>query len=61
MVDAVDDQTISSWDWGNAIALWLIIIAVRAVMLLILSPILATTGNGFCVKRAIVMTWGGLR
>ena len=61
MADALDQDTISGADWGKAIALWLIVFLVRATMLLILSPLLYHSGNGFGVKRAMVMTWGGLR
>lgn len=48
-------------DWIKAILLWLFEMVIRGVMLFILSPILKRWGDGIGPKRAIVMTWGGLR
>ena len=36
-------------------------VIIRAFMLVVLSPILHRSGDGFGAKRALIMTWGGLR
>jgi NhaP-type Na+/H+ or K+/H+ antiporter len=48
-------------DWAKAIGLWFFDMAIRGLMVLVLSPLLNRYGNGFGTKRAAIMTWGGLR
>ena len=54
-------QNVQFVDWIILIALYFIIIGVRTVVMIILYPLVSTTGHKCTFKEAIFMTWSGLR
>lgn len=52
---------LSGPDWGYLIALYVLVVIVRVISTLVLSPILYYTGEGFNTKEMILTIWGALR
>ncbi|KAI8812617.1 Sodium/hydrogen exchanger family-domain-containing protein [Cladochytrium replicatum] len=55
-------ETISSlYNWGILLGLYIALIVIRAIMALVLWPILARLGYGLDWKDVVLLIWGGLR
>ncbi|KAK9814058.1 hypothetical protein WJX72_000127 [[Myrmecia] bisecta] len=52
---------ITASDYGWAVLLWVALLAIRAVDVLLLWPLLAAAGHGFMLQDALVTVWSGLR
>ena len=46
---------------GQVIVVYILVVAIRLVVICLLYPILKRTGYGINWKTALVMLWGGLR
>jgi len=60
-VKMVSESTITGWDWIKMLIFWVLMIAVRAIMVLTFLPILKGSGYGITKKEIIVLIYGGLR
>ena len=60
-VKMVSESTITGWDWLKMLIFWVLMIAVRAIMVLTFLPILKGSGYGITKKEIIVLIYGGLR
>ncbi|KAL0054936.1 hypothetical protein WJX82_004786 [Trebouxia sp. C0006] len=52
---------IQARDYGYAFLLWVVLIAIRAIIFAVCFPILKYTGYGITFRKALVMVWAGLR
>lgn len=52
---------IQARDYGYAFLLWVVLIAIRAIIFAVCFPILKYTGYSITFRKALVMVWAGLR
>ncbi|KAL0027925.1 hypothetical protein WJX79_003037 [Trebouxia sp. C0005] len=52
---------IQARDYGYAFLLWVVLIAIRAVIFAVCFPVLKYTGYSITLRKALVMVWAGLR
>ncbi|PRW60756.1 sodium hydrogen exchanger isoform A [Chlorella sorokiniana] len=54
-------STLVGKDWGWAVALWALLLAIRAAGITLLYPLTSRLGYGMNWRDAIIVTWAGLR
>jgi NhaP-type Na+/H+ or K+/H+ antiporter len=55
------EKVITSRDWGYMFLFFVLMTAIRGVMIMLAYPLLKRTGYGTSVKESFFMMWGGLR
>ena len=60
-LDAIGSEVIQAKDWGYAVLLWVLLLAIRAVMAILFFPLLRLGSYGMSRKDAVVLAWAGLR
>jgi hypothetical protein len=57
----LQSSTLVGKDWGWAVALWALLLAIRAAGITLLYPLTSRLGYGMNWRDAIIVTWAGLR